>query len=376
MRCTIAACLVVSALSLYAGCQARTQKQTHTDFSLGTIVSITVYNRIPASGKKIIEEQFANMHELERRMSTSELTYDTSPLLELNRAAGSGAYPLDPDSIDIINTGLDISHETGGNFNIAIWPLSRLWDYKLLEEQGQPPLELSVTAARALTDFRGIHIDTEKQTVTLPLPGMGVDVGGIAKGWVAGRTARALADAEIAPAIVDIGGNIITVGSKRDGSLWKIGVQKPDAPQGTTLGVLSVEGTQAVVTSGDYERYFEHDGTTYHHIIDPQTGYPVRNNLRSVTVVSPDAVVADALSTGLFVMGLPAGYAYVVERGESGLGAVFVTDSGDVIVTPRLAGSFSVEDSDYKIIPYGGVASNWARPFGKTEPTQAPVPSN
>ena len=176
--------------------------------------------------------------------------------------------------------------------------------------------------------------------------GAQLDLGGIAKGYAAGRVRTILREAGVTSAIISLGGNVAAVGKKPDGSAWTVGLQDPDRPE-AYFGTVSIEDA-CVVTSGAYQRYFEENGVCYHHILDPHTGCPAESGLKSVSVVAQDDTLADALSTALFVMGLDAGAEFQKSSGLS-FEAVFVTDDNTVWITPGLAGRYR-SDRPYQIL--------------------------
>ena len=177
---------------------------------------------------------------------------------------------------------------------------------------------------------------------------MGLDVGGIAKGYAADEVARILTEHGVEHALLDFGGNVVVVGTKVDGSDWRIGIQNPDpdASRGAFIGVLPATDL-AIVTSGPYERYFIEDGVRYHHILDSTTGYPVWNGLQSVTIVNEASIRADALSTAVFSMGLVDGMSFV--ESHDGVEAIFIDEDDKVYVSSGLSSLFVLTDDNYRL---------------------------
>jgi len=174
-------------------------------------------------------------------------------------------------------------------------------------------------------DYKNIQVDGT--TVTMKDPKCRIDLGGIAKGYIADRLKEYLEKEGIEHATINLGGNVLTIGTKPDGSDYKIGIQKPFAADGEVLEVLSVHD-RSVVSSGDYERYFEKDGVIYHHILDPQSGWPVQNDLDQVTILSDSSADGDALSTTCYVLGLEKGMKLIQEMDD--VEAIFVTKDGEI----------------------------------------------
>ncbi|NBF39721.1 MAG: FAD:protein FMN transferase, partial [Spirochaetes bacterium] len=209
------------------------------------------------------------------------------------------------------------------------------------------PSEEEIAERLEKVDYRKVRLDAEEQTIYLPEEGMGLDVGGIAKGYAAEEVARILREEGIEHALLDFGGNILAIGVKPDGSKWKIGIQNPRQNRGEFLGIVEDEA-MTVVTSGDYERYFEADGVRYHHIINSETGHPARTGLSSVTIVAGDSTEADTLSTAVYVMGVERG-AELIESLD-GIEAAFVTKERSVYMTSGMAESFEVTHESFEIV--------------------------
>jgi len=189
-----------------------------------------------------------------------------------------------------------------------------------------------------LVDYRAVTVDTGADTVTLAREGMALSLGAVAKGYAGDLAADALRERGVTSALLSLGGNIQTVGAKPDGGAWRVAVQDPENPE-QYAGAIDV-ADQAVVTSGGYERYFVGgDGEVYWHIMNPETGYPAKSGLISVTVAADSGALADALTTSLFVMGLDAAAAHW--RAYRDFEAVFITDAHELYITEGLESRFA-----------------------------------
>ena len=285
-------------------------------FAMDTIMDVTVY------GDEALPDQIREgIEDLERRIST------TDPDSEIARLDRDGEGDVSEETAALLSRALGLCEDTRGALDITIYPVVRAWGFTTGEHRIPSDGEL-----RELLDhvtWRRVRV--EGTHVTLG-PGTQIDLGAVAKGWAGARAADALRAAGVRSAILNLGGNVQTVGSKPDGSPWRIAVQDPDG--GGYAGVLEI-ADQAAVTSGGYQRYFEEDGVTYWHIMDPSTGRPARSGLVSVTIVAEDGALCDALSTALFVMGPDEAVRYWRETG--GFGMVLITEDGEVLVTPDLA---------------------------------------
>ena len=191
-----------------------------------------------------------------------------------------------------------------------------------------------------LTDANNIIYDKDESSISFAKDGMKIDFGGIAKGYTSGRIADIYRECGVTSGLINLGGNVQVVGTKTDGSKWRVAVQSPET-EDDYLGILST-ADRAVITSGGYERYFEQDGVTYHHIIDPKTGYPAESGLVSVTIVSEDGTLADGLSTSLFIMGEEKAADFWREHKDE-FDAILMSDDGTLYVTEGLENDFSTE---------------------------------
>ena len=294
----------------------KSESLTMTGTYFDTVVQIEVWG----ADQEIMEHCRQMCEDYEQMLSA---TIETSEISRINNAGGEPVEVSD-ETAGLIEEGIKYGDISDGRFDITIAPATDLWNFTDNEEKILPdPDEL----AEAVTHIDYHCIKVEGNTVTLTDPEARIDLGGIAKGYIADRLKEYLKDEGIEHALIDLGGNMLTLGRRYDGNDFRIGIQKPFAGTGTAMAVVSVND-KSVVTSGDYERYFEKDGVIYHHILDPDTGYPVQNDLDQVTIISDQSVDGDALSTTCFAMGLEDGLELI--RNLDGIEAVFVTKDGEM----------------------------------------------
>ena len=306
------------------GCQSA-RRQERSFFAMDTYMTLTVYT---ADGN-VLEKAEEKVHEIENRLS---VTKEGSEISELNR---SGLAKVSDETADLLARALEFSEMTEGALDPSIYPIVRLWGFTTGEYR--VPSDTEIAETLPFVDWTGIRLETDesgRHMVNVP-EGTMLDLGAVTKGYTGAVLRDQLLEAGVRSAILDLGGNIQTVGRKPDGSLWRIAVKDP-AGEGY-LGVLQTEET-AVVTSGAYERFFEQDGVRYGHIMDPRTGRPAETDLVSVTVVHSDGILCDALSTALFVMGEEKSIAFYRKQGSFEL--IMVTKDGRLLVTEGLESRF------------------------------------
>ena len=242
---------------------------------------------------------------------------------------------VEPPVLDVILRGLEYSRLSQGVFDISVGPIVGLWN--IGHEDARVPEPAEIDAALPYIDYRKVAVDETASTVFLMEQGMALDLGGIAKGFIADVIKARLKASGRTSAIINLGGNVDVLGAKPDGASYKIGVQNPDTERGEYIGILTVLG-KSIVSSGAYERYLEVDGVRYHHILDPFTGYPAESDLAQVTIVSDNSVDGDGLSTTSFSLGLEKGMALIESIDE--IEAVFVTADRKVYITSGLGDLF------------------------------------
>jgi len=248
----------------------------------------------------------------------------------------SRTFDVSDDTINLLRRAAEVSESTGGLFDITILPVMDLWGFRTDEYKVPSADELSELLAEV--DYRKVDIEGSK--VTLPVD-IKIDLGGIAKGYASARVMDIFKEHGVTSGIITLGGNVQALGHHPEGRPWNVAIADPYEPD-KTFATIQMENA-AAVTSGGYQRYFVEDGITYHHIIDPRTGYPADSGLVSVTIVSPDGTLADGLSTALFIMGLEDASEYWRQH-SSEFEAVLVTADETVYVTGGLADRFEMAD--------------------------------
>ncbi len=304
-------CLMLPVLLMMcSGCSAEKElpKVSEIGFYLDTVITLTAYTK----EEKVLKEALEECGRYERMLSR---TIEGSDVWRINHANGEPVEVSD-DTAAILRCAAEISEKSGGAFDITIAPASTMWDFT--SEKAELPDAAELAAAAELVDYSKIRM--EGNTVLMPA-GMMIDLGGIAKGYIADRVKAWLEERGVEHAILSFGGNIVAIGKKPDGSDWKVGVQDIDKPTGEYMLVVRNSGG-STVTSGIYERGFELDGVRYHHLLNPKTGWPEQNELASVTILSESSMEGDALATAAFVLGTEEGLTLI--EGLEGIEAVFI----------------------------------------------------
>ena len=247
---------------------------------------------------------------------------EDSEIFRINNAGGN-PVEVSAETVKLIKKALYYSDLSNGVFDITIAPVSELWDFHA--EEPVVPAPEAVTGAVGHVDYKNILI--KDNTVQLLDPLARIDVGGIAKGYIADRVKEYLKEEGVKHAVIDLGGNVLTIGGRPDGSDYNIGIQKPFDTTGTPVTSVRISD-KSIVTSGIYQRYFEVDGKKYHHILDPRTGYPCENNLYSVTIITESSLTADALSTTCFLLGFDKGMRLISQLDN--VDGVFITNDNKI----------------------------------------------
>ena len=330
--------LILTEGSRYFVQNQKCQKQL---FAMDTYMEFTAYGK---NSEKAVDAAIEEVQKLDAMLSAEN---SKSEVYALNE---QGNLQATDDLAELILRGKEIYQETDGLFDDTIYPVMKLWGFPT--GNYHVPTAAEVQKKLALVDGNKVEIQTrdsdekgrdskEKAKFVTLGADQQIDFGGIAKGYTGQKLAELFQEYGVSSALVSLGGNIQAIGTKPDGSSWKVGIRDPKGGQQDYIGVLSVEN-QAVVTSGGYERYFEENGETYIHIINPRTGYPADGDLLSVTIVSKDGTLADGMSTSLYIMGYEKACQFWRQHREE-FNVILVTDDGKIHISENLKGNFQTE---------------------------------
>ncbi len=319
MRKAIAFLLALLLLFAAAGCETQPKALQRTDYLLDTVVTLTLYDAAEAD----LDAAFKEI----RRLGDLLDAYDPfSDLGWLQAAAGLKPVAVAPETMELLIFAKDMYERTGGYLDVTVGPLIDLWD---IRNGGHYPATEELSAALGLRGMDDLVLDETAGTAYLARPGMRLDLGALAKGYIADKVKELLLSRGVKSAVLDLGRNILLIGEKPGGDPFSIGVQSPSS-SGELLRVLSLRD-KSLVTSGTYERYFEHEGRRYHHVLDPFTGFPADRDLAAVTILSDSSLWGDALSTACLLLGVEEGMKLVdsIPQAE----ALFVRADGAVVTS-------------------------------------------
>lgn len=320
---------------------AERNKQVSADvFAMDTYMEITAYGR---HGQEAVDAAVEEIKRLDDLLSTGN---GASEVSQINQ---NGGGVLSEDTSVLLKRSMDIYKSTEGAYDITVYPLMKLWGFTT--QQFAVPDKDALKEALELvgSDTLSLNEDGKEQRLILEKEGAAIDFGGIAKGYASDRVMELYKEYGVSSGLVSLGGNVSALGLKPDGTKWRIAIRDPEDENGY-LGILSIEN-KAVITSGGYERYFEEEGVTYHHILDPSTGYPANNGLVSVTIVSEDGTLADALSTSLYVMGTEKAIDYCEEHAQAdGFDVILYTEDGILYATAGITADLESEIEILEIV--------------------------
>ena len=324
--------IAITAMTVLSSCankentvKGQPDQSTQEIFAMDTYMSLTAYG---SNSEEAVNKAVQEINRLDAMFSVGNADSDVTKINE------NGSGEVSEETAFIMNRAMQVSEKTNGAFDITIYPLMELWGFTTKNYRVPESSEI----AEALKGVSYTNVSVNGQQVALT-GGSSIDLGGIAKGYTSSRVIQIMKDCGIEHAIVNLGGNVQVLGTKTDGSDWRVAIQNP-ASENSYLGILSTTD-KAVITSGGYERYFEQDGQVYHHIIDTQTGYPSDSDLTSVTIVYSDGTTADALSTALFAMGLD-GAKELYRSGDIDFDMILF-DGSRVYVSEGIASGFSTD---------------------------------
>jgi len=325
-------------VSLGLSCTSPPREVSRSEFVLGTACSIRL---VGGGSEKLLDEAFARLKGIEDELSVNK---EGSQIDAVNAGAGKVAVAVGPDALLILRRDLQLSAWSEGAFDPSVGPLVKLWG--IGTDHARLPSPAEIAAAKGLVGWKDIVLDEAAATVFLKRERMGLDLGSTSKGFAADEVAALIRAAGVGKAVIDLGGNVLVVGSRPDGKPWRIGLQDPfSGDRGSYLGIASLVD-KTMVTSGVYERFFVKDGKRYHHILDTKTGYPVDKGLMSVTVITPKSFDADGFTTTIFALGRERGMALARDRGVD---CIIVDENRRVYLSPGVSTYFEISDSSFSL---------------------------
>jgi len=291
-------------------------------YSLGTLNQLKAYGR---NSEKAIKKSIRKLYEIDNKMSVFK---EDSEISKINKQAGKESQIVSKDTYYVIQKAIKYCSLSKGAFDITIRPIVDLWGIGKTNQK--IPTTSEIKEKLKLVNYKDIILDNNTSSIFLKNEKQEIDVGGIAKGYAADEVKSIMLKNGIKSALINLGGNILVLGGKEDEAPWIVGIQNPFKPRGEFALTLSVIN-KSVVTSGNYERYFEVDGKRFHHIINPSTGYPSESDIISATIISDNSIDGDGLSTGVYIIGIHEAIKLIEEI--EGVDAIFITKSKEVYIT-------------------------------------------
>jgi FAD:protein FMN transferase len=343
MRRTAAVCALVLTCAGLSSCSSRpadvpakseARLIERAGLAMGSELKLTAWSSDERGAQKLFDEVFARFDHLDSMMSVWR---QGSDILRLNDAAGEHPVHVSPEVIEVLRIAQQVSEWTDGKFDVTFGALSDLWRFDDQDKNDRIPDHDEVQRRLPLINYRALVLDPAAGTAFLQHKGMRAHLGGIGKGYAVEQAVKVFRDGGLQNFMIQAGGDLY-VGGTKDGRPWKLGINDPRGPGGSSFAMIELSNA-TFSTSGDYERFFMKDGIRYHHIIDPSTGEPARL-CRSVTLVSPSPVLADAVSKGVFILGPEKGMA-LIERLPD-LEGVIVSSKNEVVVSSGLKRKLTV----------------------------------
>ena len=308
------------------------------EFLMGTYIVLRVYDE---GKEEVLDDAVARIEELDKKLTSNG---PGSEIDEINEAAGKKAVEVSNDVFPLIEAAEKYSAIPGSGFDYTIGPITNLW--RIGFDDARVPEPEEIAEVLPLVDHEKVELDADKQTVFLTEKGMKIDLGAIAKGYIADEVMKVLKKQGVTTAIIDLGGNVVIMGDSptRETGGFNVGVQNPDSTRGEIVGSINLKN-KSVVTSGIYERYIEKEGKTYHHLMNPDTGYPFDNDLAGVTVITDQSVDGDALSTVVFGLGLEKGLDFV--NNQEDMEAIFISVDEDIYTSDGITEDFNLTNENF-----------------------------
>lgn len=320
----------------------KTKIYSKTFYYLGTVNEISLYTKHSKKESNEILNQCENIiRDIDNKMNPSRFSSDIS---KINNNSNGKYVKVSQDTFNVIKKALYFSDLSNGNFDISIGSLVSLWN--IGNEKARVPNENEINFALQSINYKDIVLDDKNKSVMLKNKYTKLDLGGIAKGYAADKIVAFLKQKKLEGAIINLGGNIYTIGCKDNKDKFNIGIQDPTKPRGNSIGNISITNN-SIVTSGIYERYIEKNGKIYHHILNPKTGYPIENELSSVTIISNNSTNCDALSTTTFSLGYKNGLKLIDSLKDTE--AIFITKDKEIYLSKGIKKLFNLTDSTFTI---------------------------
>lgn len=342
--------ILIALILLITGCTGKNEipqePLSRTGFMMDTVMTIKIFDK---NDDKILDKAFKRLEDIENKMSA---TIEDSEVNKINDNAGIQPVQVSPDTYFVLQEAKYHAEISKGAYEPTIGPLVRLWNIQTEDNKTRDwiPEDEDIERVKKLVDYKDLEL-LEDNMVFLKEEHMRLDLGGIVKGYATDEVRSILQENGVNIAIIDLGGNVYAHGIKVDNTPWKIGIQNPLEVRGGYLGIIEIED-RSIVTSGDYERFFEYNGKRYHHIIHRETGYPSDNEITGVTIISDRSIDGDALSTTLFILGVDKSMELV--NSLEGVDAIFVTKDKSIYLTSDIKDDFKLEEDNlgFKIKEY------------------------
>ncbi|WP_026881593.1 FAD:protein FMN transferase [Clostridium akagii] len=333
--------IIILALIIMLILIVRTDKSKKRQFvkefySLGTTMTLMVNGK---KGEKALDEAMKKVMNIDDKMSVFK---DYSEISKINKNAGGKLQIVSEDTYFVIKKAIEFCHLSQGTFDITIRPIVGLWG--IGSDNARIPSQIEIDNKLKLINYKDVVLDENSNSVGLKYKNQEIDLGGIAKGYAADQVKNIFLNRGIKSALINLGGNVFAMGEKTNGDKWKIGIQNPLSPRGEFVGIISIIN-KSVVTSGNYERYFDVEGKRLQHIIDPRTGFPSESKIISATIISDLSIDGDGLSTGVYILGLDKALSLI--KSLDGIEAIFITEDKKISVTAGMKDNFKLCNEEF-----------------------------